>query len=153
MAERVIMFERYTEPARRALFFSRYEVSRLGGDRITSEHLLLGVLREMREATWKIASRARIDLSALQEEIRRRCARGETLPTSFEIPFGEDTKRILYRAAAEADALGHRSISPDHLVLAVLADAGSDAAQILVDHGIVVEDVRGQLADTPDSVA
>ena len=147
------MFERYTEPARRALFFSRYEVSRLGGDRITSEHLLLGVLREVREVTWKIAAQARIDLSTLQDDVRRRCAGGETLPSSFEIPFGEDTKRILYRAAAEADALGHRSISPDHLVLAMLTDGSNGAAHLLVEHGIVVEDVRRQLAETPDSAA
>ncbi len=145
------MFERYTEPARRALFFSRYEVSRLGGDRITSEHLLLGVLREVREMTWKIAAHARIDLSTLQDEIRKRCAGGEILPTSCEIPFGEDTKRILHRAAVEADALGHRAISPDHLVLAMLADGTTDAAHVLVDHGIVADDVRRELTDTSDS--
>ena len=48
------MFERYTEPARRALFFARQEVSDVGGAAITPEHLLLGVLRQVRGVTARI---------------------------------------------------------------------------------------------------
>ena len=40
------MFERYTEQARRVVFFARYEASVCGGDAIDSGHLLLGLLRE-----------------------------------------------------------------------------------------------------------
>src|SRR5438445_10008713 len=41
-----IMFERYTEKARRAIFFARYECCNYGSEEIESEHLLLGLLRE-----------------------------------------------------------------------------------------------------------
>jgi hypothetical protein len=37
------MFERYTEKARRVIFFARYEASNYGSHYIESEHLLLGL--------------------------------------------------------------------------------------------------------------
>jgi ATP-dependent Clp protease ATP-binding subunit ClpA len=40
------MFERYTETARRTIFFGRYEASQFGSPYIETEHLLLGLLRE-----------------------------------------------------------------------------------------------------------
>ena len=40
------MFERYTEKARRVIFFARYEASQFGSPCIETEHLLLGLLRE-----------------------------------------------------------------------------------------------------------
>ncbi len=40
------MFERYTEKARRVIFFARYEASQFGSPYIETEHLLLGLLRE-----------------------------------------------------------------------------------------------------------
>ena len=43
------MFERYTERARRVIFFARYEASNYGSRHIETEHLLLGLLREDRE--------------------------------------------------------------------------------------------------------
>lgn len=144
------MFERYTEPARQALFSARYEVSRLGGHRITPEHLLLGLLRQVDGVVAAIFAHAHIDAAALQNEIRVRCAGGDTLPASIEVPFAEESKRVLYRAASEADALGHGSIGPEHLVLALLSDGANPAADILLDHGVVVEHVRRQLAGTQE---
>jgi ATP-dependent Clp protease ATP-binding subunit ClpC len=140
------MFERYTEPARRAVSFARGEVTKLGGYQITPEHLLLGVLRAVPGVTGTIFAPAQIDASALQNEIRMRCMRSDTVPATFDIPFSEEAKRILYRAAVEADALGHDSIGPEHLVVAMLFEGTSAAADILNDQGIVVEDVRRELA-------
>jgi ATP-dependent Clp protease ATP-binding subunit ClpC len=42
------MFDRYTEKARRVIFFARYEASQFGTPQIESEHVLLGLLREDR---------------------------------------------------------------------------------------------------------
>ena len=139
------MFERYTEPARRALFFARYEVSESGGAAITPEHLLLGVLRQLRGVTARIL--AKVDEEALQRELRMACADGDRVSTSVEIPFSEDTKRILTRTAAEADYLKHQSIGTEHLVLAILVDARSEAARILMENGIMATDLRREIAD------
>ena len=49
------MFERYTEKARRAIFFARYEASQFGSPSIESEHLLLGLLRENKGLASRIA--------------------------------------------------------------------------------------------------
>jgi ATP-dependent Clp protease ATP-binding subunit ClpC len=140
------VFERYTESARRALFHARSEVSELGGAAIAPEHLLLGVLRQPRGVTARILGRADVDEAALQSEIRLMCAGGAKMSTSVEIPFTEETKRILNRAAAEADAVGHASIGPEHLLLAILSEATGDAARILIDKGIVAPDVRREIS-------
>ena len=54
------MFERYTERARRVLFFARYEASQLGGLTIESEHLLLGLIREGKGLTARIFARSHL---------------------------------------------------------------------------------------------
>ena len=145
------MFERYTEPARRALFYARYETSHLGGNAITSEHLLLGILHEPRDVIAGIFARARVDVPALQSEIRRQCAAGAKVPTPIEIPFADDTKRILYGAAAVADSLGFDSIGPEHLVLAILSEPMTGAADILLRNGILLADARREIAGTKHS--
>ena len=45
------MFERYTERARRVIFFARYEASQFGSTTIETEHLLLGLIREDKNLT------------------------------------------------------------------------------------------------------
>ena len=52
------MFERYTERARRVLFFARYEASQLGSISIETEHLLLGLIREGKGLTSRIFARS-----------------------------------------------------------------------------------------------
>jgi len=125
------MFERYTERARRTLFFARYEASQLGGLTIEPEHLLLGLLRDGKGLTSKIFARAHVSLSDVQREIEKR-ATGEKKSTQIEIPFSAPTKRVLKQAATEADDLGHHSIGTEHLLLALLAerDAGTTALPI-----------------------
>jgi ATP-dependent Clp protease ATP-binding subunit ClpC len=66
------MFERYTERARRALFFARYEASQLGSISIETEHLLLGVLREGQGVTGRIFGRAHVSFDRIRREIEER---------------------------------------------------------------------------------
>jgi ATP-dependent Clp protease ATP-binding subunit ClpC len=54
------MFERYTENARRTIFFARHEASRFGSFCIESEHLLLGLLREDKALTCRFVGTVRI---------------------------------------------------------------------------------------------
>jgi len=136
------MFERYTERARRVLFFTRYEASQLGSVSIEPEHLLLGLIREGKGLTARIFARARLPLEELRKEIEGRVARREIVPTSVEIPFSTETKRILHHAAEEADRLHHAHIGTEHLLLGVLREDRSGAAAILVGHGMGLQSVR-----------
>ena len=101
------MFERYTERARRILFFARFEASQLGSVSIGTEHLLLGLVREAKGLTRLIFDHSSVSLEAIREDIDRRVLHGDKVPTSVEIPFTAETKRTLQFAAEEADRLGH----------------------------------------------
>jgi ATP-dependent Clp protease ATP-binding subunit ClpC len=138
------MFERYTENARRALFFSRYEASELGHVEIRSEHLLVGLLR----TTAGLGARLlgdRVSLHDIHREIEQRSALHEKVPTSVEIPFTHDTKQILQSAAEEADNLRHRHIGTEHLLLAMLRDEKSETAQMLIRRGVRYPAVRDEV--------
>src|SRR5213594_3994288 len=76
------MFERYTERARRVLFFARYEASQLGSISIETEHLLLGLIREGKGLTSRIFARSRLSLENIRKEIEGRTVFREKVSTS-----------------------------------------------------------------------
>src|SRR5262249_12762915 len=141
------MFERYTEQARRALFFARYECSQLGSPSIETKHLLLGLIRESRGLTAHIITRS-VSLETLRREIEERApAVVEKIPTSVEIPFSAEVQRVLNHAADEADRLKHSYTGTEHLLLGLLREESSVAASILISHGARLHDARQALAE------
>lgn len=138
------MFERFTEKARRAIFFSRYEASQYGSPYIETEHLLLGLLREDRQIAARFLGQIG-GAEAVRSEIESRIAVRERISTSIEVPLTQESKRILNLAVEEADGLGHRYIGTEHLFLGILRVKGSVAAQILATKGVKLEQVREQL--------
>jgi quercetin dioxygenase-like cupin family protein len=136
------MFERYTEQARRVLFFSRYESSQLGHHSIETEHLLLGLLRETRGITSRIFERRHIDPEDVRKDIEGRRPLLEKIPASVEIPFAAETKRVLNLAAEEADRLQHDHIGSEHLLLGLLREEGSIGGAVLIGKGLQLEAAR-----------
>src|SRR5436190_1478890 len=136
------MFERYTERARRVLFFARYEASQLGSISIETEHLLLGLIREGKGLTSRIFARSHLSLESIRKEIEGRTVFREKVSTSVEIPFSAETKRVLQFAAEEADRLLHNYIGTEHLLLGILREERSVAASILVEKGMRLNTVR-----------
>src|SRR5512140_2391753 len=136
------MFERYTERARRVLFFARYEASQLGSISIETEHLLLGLIREGKGLTSRIFARSHLSLESIRKEIEGRTVFREKVSTSVEIPFSAETKRVLQFAAEEADRLLHNYIGTEHLLLGILREERSVAATILTERGMRLNTVR-----------
>src|SRR5437762_3205294 len=136
------MFERYTERARRVLFFARYEASQLGSISIETEHLLLGLIREGKGLTSRIFARSHLSLENIRKEIEGRTVFREKVSTSVEIPFSAETKRVLQFAAEEADRLLHNYIGTEHLLLGILREERSVAASILMEKGMRLNTVR-----------
>ncbi len=136
------MFERYTERARRVLFFARYEASQLGSISIETEHLLLGLIREGKGLTSRIFARSRLSLENIRKEIEGRTVFREKVSTSVEIPFSAETKRVLQFAAEEADRLLHNYIGTEHLLLGILREERSVASTILSEKGMRLNAVR-----------
>jgi ATP-dependent Clp protease ATP-binding subunit ClpC len=136
------MFERYTERARRVLFFARYEASQLGSISIETEHLLLGLIREGKGLTSRIFQRSHLSLDSIRKDIEGRTVFREKVSTSVEIPFSGETKRVLQYAAEEADRLLHNYIGTEHLLLGLLREERSVAASILMEKGMRLHAVR-----------
>src|SRR6188508_2786725 len=107
------MFERYTERARRVLFFARYEASQLGSISIETEHLLLGLIREGKGLTSRIFARSHLSLENIRKEIEGRTVFREKVSTSVELPFSAETKRVLQFAAEEADRMRLNTVRED----------------------------------------
>jgi ClpA/ClpB-like protein len=145
------MFERYTEKARRVIFFARYEASQYGSPYIETEHLLLGLLREDRSlATW-FPGQTNVE-PEIRAEIESRIMRRERISTSVEVPLTADCKRVLHLAAETAERLGHRHVGTEHLLIGILRVEGSLAAQILHARGVKTESFRAQLAVGPSPI-
>ena len=144
------MFERYTEQARRALFFARFETSQRGGTSIESEHLLVGLIREARGPVNAILDHFQVTPSTLLEAIDARVTSREPVATSVEIPFSPDVKRTLNHAGEEADRLGHKHIGPEHLFLGLLREEQSMAVSILKPQGVTLAAAREYIATLPE---
>lgn len=142
------MFERYTEKARRVIFYARYEASQFGSPEIETEHLLLALFKEN---TGHIAAflQTQMDTGALRERIRQRYGQREPFATSIDIPLTEECKRVLAYAAEEADRFGHKHIGSEHLFLGLVREEKSFAGQILREHGASLKEVRRQIEKAP----
>jgi ATP-dependent Clp protease ATP-binding subunit ClpC len=140
------MFERYTERARRVLFFARYEASQFGSFSIETEHVLLGLVREGKGLTSRLFGRASVSLASIRSEIEARTVvHDKKISTSVEIPFTAETKRILQFAAEEADRLSVSYIGTEHLLLGILREERCLAAKILVEKGLRLDTARSEI--------
>src|SRR5256712_8680239 len=142
----LLMFERYTEKARRVIFFARYEASQFGAPAIEPEHLLLGLMREDKTLTGRFFPRAQITIESIRREIEGRTLLRERIPTSVELPLAPETKRVLHYSHEESDRLQHRHIGTEHLLLGPLREERSMAAQILFERGLRLAAVRDEIA-------
>jgi hypothetical protein len=141
------MFERYTERARRVIFFARYEASQLGQPDIESEHLLLGIIREAPKFMVRILG-SQDNIVALRTEIQERARGGKRISTSLDLPLSAECKRILAYVAEEAERLSVKVIEVTHLVLGILREKGCVAAGLLVENGVNLEQLRDTLHGT-----
>jgi ATP-dependent Clp protease ATP-binding subunit ClpC len=140
------MFERYTEKARRVIFFSRYEASQFGWSQIEAEHILLGLLREDKNLTARFFRRSHANVELIRKEIENRRVRRDHISTEIDLPLSEGAKRALSFAAEESELLGNRHIGTEHLLLGLLREEDSIAAEILNERGLRLSDIRQDLA-------
>jgi ATP-dependent Clp protease ATP-binding subunit ClpC len=136
------MFEKYNEKARRALFFARYEASKLGSRVIESEHILLGVLREGEEIIKEIFSRFNVKPEQIRREVEGDRLFVDRISSSAELPLSEESKKILAYAAHEAESMLHQYVGTEHLLIGILRVESSTAARILTAKGLNVYGVR-----------
>src|SRR5580658_1453226 len=118
----VPMFERYTEESKRVVFFARYEATQRGSDRITTAHLLLGLIREKGSRADVVGSlRAKIPDPCELLGIQHRPSIQVRFEEKKGPPLDANSKKALAYAAAEADGDQQYWIDTDHLLLALLS--------------------------------
>jgi uncharacterized protein (TIGR03435 family) len=141
------MFERFSERARRVLFFARDEASQLGSIDIDTEHLLLGLIRESKGLTIRLFAKAGVALDDIRDEVLRRVPARSKTPESAEMPFSAAAKRVLQHTAEEADRLLHDYVGTEHLLLGLLREQGCVAADVLTSRGLRLDGVREQIVE------
>ena len=139
------MFERYTEKARRVIFFARYEASQFGSPYIETEHLLLGLLREDKALTNRFL-RSHASVESIRKQIEGHTTIREKVSTSVDLPLSNECKRVLAYAAEEAERLSHKHIGTEHLLLGLLREEKCFAAEILHERGLRLSTIREELA-------
>ncbi|MGD0908083.1 MAG: ATP-dependent Clp protease ATP-binding subunit [Candidatus Acidiferrales bacterium] len=139
------MFERYTEKARRVIFFARYEASQYGSPYIETEHLLLGLMREDKALANRFL-RSHGSIESIRKEIEQRITIRERISTSVEVPLSQESKRILNFATEEAERLGHKHVGTEHLLLGILREEKCFGAEILQERGLRLSTLREELA-------
>ncbi len=133
------MFEKFTEKARRVMFFARYEASQFGAESIQSGHLLLGLLRESEKTSAQLLDRMGVQTSVLRERLvtalTPRDRKITPSSTSIDIPMEEEVKRILQHATAESAKLNHKHVGAEHLLLGMLKEDQCLAGRLLREMG------------------
>jgi len=144
------MFERYTERARRVIFYARYEASQFGSPMIETEHLLLGLLREDKNMVGRFLQ----DLPAVEsigEEIKSRTTSREKASNWIDLPLTNECKRILAYALEESESLKHRQIGTEHLLMGILREEECLAATILYERRLRLDAVRQGVSHPSES--
>ena len=140
------MFERFTEPARRSLFFARYEAGVLSRHTIETEHLLLGIVKEREPLLVHLLSTAELTADDIKRLIYARTGVPRShLDVSVEIPFSADAKQVLTSTAEEASRLLHRHVGTEHLLLGLLRVERGLAWDVLRDAGLSLTPIREAL--------
>jgi ATP-dependent Clp protease ATP-binding subunit ClpC len=146
------MFEKYTEKARRVIFFARYEASQFGSPYIETEHLLLGILREDKALTNRFL-RSHASVESIRRQIEGHTTIREAVSTSVELPISNECKRVLGYAAEEAEGLGHKHIGTEHVLLGLLREEKCFAAELLRERGVQLLAIREELARAAHTAA
>lgn len=145
-----LVFDRFTEDGRRALFFARAKAGERDGDEITAEDLLNGILLMAPDSVLRFVT-VRRELLRSEESLpspESAEAWMERLFTdcdpriSREIPFGIQLKRVLEGAVGEADSLGNSEITVTHLLLGLLREEDTAVWRTLRDCGVTLTAVR-----------
>ena len=141
------MFERYTEKARRVIFYARYEASQFGATAIEAEHILLGILRDDKVLVQSLLVNAHAEIDSIRKEIESRTVTREKAHASVDLPLSQGAKAVLSRAAAESDKLHHHHIGTDHLMLGLIQEERSLASEVLRARGVTAEKVVAFIND------
>jgi ATP-dependent Clp protease ATP-binding subunit ClpA len=139
------MFQKLTDRARRVLVLSQDEAKMLNHDSIGTEHLLLGLIREGEGVGATVLKNLGLSLEVLRQQVEESRGRGQTA-ASGHLPFTPAAGEALQSSNQESSQRGLDHIGTEHLLLGLVRDGSSAAAQVLVKLGVDLDQV-GRAAD------
>jgi len=138
------MWQRFTERARRVIFYAQEEAGRLGENYVSTEHLLLGLVREPDSVAARILERMGVSLSRVRSEIERQVSRGEGR-LGQETQLTPRAKRVIDLAYDEARQLNNNYIGTEHLLLGLIREGEGLAGRVLARLGVDLERARREV--------
>src|SRR5262249_46505489 len=141
-----LMFERFTNRARRVVVLAQEEARLLKHNYIGTEHLLLALVHEGQGVGARALAEFELTLDQLREDVTKRVGTGSSAP-SGHIPFTPRAKKVLELSLREALALHHKYIGTEHILLGLLREGDGVAAQILKERAGDLLKVRMAVID------
>src|ERR1043165_5463569 len=137
------MWQRFTERARRMVFYAQEEAGRLGENYVGTEHLLLGLLRENDHVAARILDGMGVSLVRIRRDIEQQVTRGDKMGQDQQLtPRG---KRVIDLAYDEARHLNNNYIGTEHLLLGLIREGEGLAGRVLAALGVELERTRQEV--------
>lgn len=144
------MWQRFTERARRVVFFAQEEAGRLGESYVSTEHLLLGLVRENDSVAARILERLGVSLGRIRSEIERQVTRGDGR-LGQDMQLTPRAKRVIDLAYDEARQLNNNYIGTEHLLLGLIREGEGLAGRVLAKLGVDLEHTRREVMALQDN--
>lgn len=136
------MWQRYTERARRVVFFAQEAALQNGESQVSTEHLLLGLLRETDSAAARLLTAMGFSVDTLRAHILGQVVPGEEKPLGVEMALAPRSRRVLDLAFDEARKMGNGFIGSEHILLGLLREGEGFAGRVLIAAGVDLEETR-----------
>ena len=139
------MFERFTDRARKVMALANQEAQRFNHEYIGTEHILLGLVKEGSGVGANVLKNLDVDLRKVRLEVEKLVKRGPDMVTMGKLPQTPRAKKVIEYAIEEARSLNHNYVGTEHLLLGLLREQDGVAAQVLMNLGLRLEDVREEV--------
>ena len=139
------MFERLTDRARKVMALANQEAQRFNHEYIGTEHILLGLVKEGSGVGANVLKNLDIDLRKVRLEVEKLVKSGPEMVTMGKLPQTPRAKKVIEYAIEEARNLNHNYVGTEHLLLGLLREHDGVAAQVLMNLGLKLEEVRDEV--------
>ena len=139
------MFERFTDRARKVMALANQEAQRFNHEYIGTEHILLGLVKEGSGVGANVLKNLSVDLRKVRLEVEKLVHSGPDMVTMGKLPQTPRAKKVIEYAIEEARSLNHNYVGTEHLLLGLLREHDGVAAQVLMNLGLKLEEVREEV--------
>src|SRR5213080_730094 len=139
------MYERFTDRARKVMQLANQEAQRFNHEYIGTEHILLGLVKEGSGVAANVLKNLDVDLRKIRLEVEKIVQSGPDMVTMGKLPQTPRAKKVIEYSIEEARNLNHNYVGTEHLLLGLLREQEGVAAQVLMNLGLKLEDVREEV--------